>query len=76
MPRFAGSLARVLDFGDTTTTAIPSAGAGAGPQRRPRLAYAGLRGPDKYEALERRRRQAQMRARHLLELMDGRHAAS
>ncbi len=67
MSRFNDSLARKLDFG-----------AESGPQRAGgraglRLALAGgpLRGPDKYKVLEHRRRQAQIRARRLLELMEG-----
>jgi hypothetical protein len=68
MSRFDGSLARQLDFGDITTSTFP----------RPRplktaLKLAGrlesVRGPDKYRVLEHRRRQAQIKARRLLELL-------
>jgi len=64
MTRFDGAAALTLDFG----------GAGAMSSRAPglRLAAAtgGLRGPDKYKILEHRRRQAQIKARHLLELLE------
>ncbi|MEP6915051.1 MAG: hypothetical protein ABJC89_05370, partial [Acidobacteriota bacterium] len=62
MAQFDGSLARTLDFGDApgttpTTAAVHTGGGRAGL----RLALPGglLRGPDKYKALESRRRQAQ-----------------
>jgi hypothetical protein len=72
MPRFDGSLARTLDFGDapgamsTTTTLHSGARAGL------RLALPGgvLRGPDKYKVLESRRRKAQRAARRVLDLID------
>jgi hypothetical protein len=64
MARFEGSLARSLDFGDTTTTAPVYSGARVG------LRLALLRGPDKYKVLEKRRRQAQIKARHALNLID------
>lgn len=67
MPRFDGSLARQLEFGDITTSTCPPA--------RPLTASLkladrpeGVRGPDKYKVLEHRRRQAQISARRLLEL--------
>ncbi len=67
MPRFDGSLARQFDFGDVTTSTFPPA--------RPLKASLklaaqpeGVRGPDKYKVLEHRRRQAQIKARRLLEL--------
>ena len=80
MPRFDGSLARTLDFGETgtgsqarfwrvgTTTTTVYAGARAGL----RLASPGglLRGPDKYKVLEHRRRQAQIAARRVVDLLD------
>ena len=68
MTRFDGSTALKLDFGGMTTTGGVAAGGRAGL----RLAIPGsaLRGPDKYRVLEHRRRQAQLRARHLLELME------
>jgi hypothetical protein len=68
MARFDGSLARQLDFGAT-----PTASAVGGGRTGLRLAVPSgvLRGPDKYKMLEHRRRQAQIKARRLLELMDG-----
>ena len=65
MPRVDGSLARTLDFGETTTTAMPGRGV-------LRLADPGgiLRGPGKYKVLERRRRQAQITARRVLDLIE------
>jgi hypothetical protein len=63
MFRVDGSLARKLDFGDAP--GIP----GVRPGSRGRLAL--LRGPDKYKVLERRRRAAQIKARHTLDLLDG-----
>ena len=70
MSRFDGSLARALDFEE-----LPAPGVSTGDGRTGlRLAQPGglLRGPDKYEVLAHRRRQAQIQARRLLELMDGR----
>ena len=66
MTRFDGSAALSLDFGGHTTSTTQ------GGQRRLRLALPSgvLRGPDKYKVLEHRRRQAQIRARHLLQLME------
>ena len=67
MARFDGSLARTLDFGEIPTAATyPSARAGL------RLASpSGLRrGADKYKLLEKRRRQAQIKARRALSLID------
>jgi hypothetical protein len=63
MFRIEGSLARKLEFGDTTMEVRI-----ARPGSLRRLAL--LRGPDKYKVLERRRRVAQIRARHLLDLID------
>ena len=67
MARFDGSLARTLDFGDTTTAAIH-----AGTRAGLRLASPGgvLRGADKYKLLEKRRRRAQIKARRALSLID------
>ncbi len=56
-----GALARKLEFGETTCQVTR-------PRSVRRLAL--LRGPDKYKVLERRRRSAQIRARHLLDLID------
>lgn len=62
----------------TTTGAVAGRGRG-GLHLAPRLARLGarsgqapgsLRGPNKYKVLEHRRRQAQIKARHLLELME------
>lgn len=65
---FDGSAALKLDFGGVTTTSAPRGG-----RTGLRLAVptGGLRGPDKYKLLERRRRQAQIKARRLLALMEG-----
>ena len=68
MPRIDGSLARQFDFGDLTTSTFSSAAAAQGPVEaggRPE----GVRGPDKYKVLEHRRRQAQIKARRLLDLL-------
>jgi hypothetical protein len=57
-----GSLARALDFGDPKDV-----------RRAPRVAFRRLgllRGPDKYKVLERRRRAAQIKARHVLDSLD------
>jgi hypothetical protein len=67
MSRFDGSLARKLDFGEMTTTASQGGGVGL----RLALPSGVLRGPDKYKVLEQRRRQAQIKARRLLDLLDG-----
>ena len=80
MTRFEGSTALKLDFGHgsghgstrfNTASTVTTTGAVAG-RRGLRLAAPGgiLRGPDKYKVLEHRRRQAQIKARHLLELME------
>ena len=65
MRRFDGSLARRLDFNDS--------GAVTAENRSPvrlRLGLGLLRGGDKYQALEKRRRAAQIQARHALDLID------
>jgi hypothetical protein len=67
MARFDGSLARQLDFGEITTTVSLRRGG-----LRLAVPGGGLRGPDKYKVLEHRRRQAQIKARRLLDLVDGR----
>ena len=56
-----GSLARALEFDDIKPVRVARA---AG--RRLGL----LRGPDKYKVLERRRRAAQIKARHALDSLD------
>jgi len=65
MVRFEGSVATTLDFDDRTTgnrlVRIPAV-------NRARLGL--LRGPDKYKTLEKRRRAAQIKARHALDLID------
>ena len=68
MARFDGSLARTLDFGETTTTAPVYSGGRAGL----RLARPGgvLRGPGRYKVPETRRRQAQINARRALDLIE------
>lgn len=68
MTRFDGSLARQFDFGPTTTSA-PSIVTGRGSLRLA-LPSGILRGPDKYKVLEERRRQAQIKARRLLDLLE------
>jgi hypothetical protein len=64
-----GSLARQLEFGEEGPERVSDRGAR---NRGLRLAVpsAVLRGPDKYKALEHRRRRAQINARRLLELLD------
>src|SRR5688500_16075559 len=64
---FGHSSTRFNTAADVTTTAV--AGRGPGGLRLARPGGA-LRGPDKYKVLEHRRRQAQIKARHLLELME------
>jgi hypothetical protein len=64
-PRTHGSLALKLDFGTATTRAR------AGRAGSRLLQLAATAGPDKYKVLEHRRRQAQIQARRLLELMEG-----
>ena len=65
MPRFDGSLALKLDFNATPRMPVPA-------RRRLELAPEGSpRNEDKYKALEHRRRQAQIRARRQLELLEG-----
>ena len=59
MVRFDGSLARALDFGERASSSRPN---------RRRLGL--LRGPDKYKVLEHRRRTAQIKARHALDLIE------
>jgi hypothetical protein len=65
MARFSGAAA--FDFGDLTTApAVRPAKAGL----RLALPSGVLRGPQKYEVLEHRRRQAQIKARRLLDLIE------
>jgi hypothetical protein len=70
MSRFDSSLARTLDFWERTTSQRPIRGQTSlrtAPARR-RLGL--LRGPDKYKVLDQRRRAAQIRARHAMDLID------
>lgn len=66
--RFDGSAALKLDFGGVSTTWTGRSS--DGPSRLRLAPRPPLPGPDKYQALEHRRRQAQIRARHLLDLME------
>ena len=67
MSRSNGSVARKLDFGEMTTTAVLPGRMGL----RLALPSGVLRGPDKYKVLDQRRRHAQIKARRLLDLMEG-----
>jgi hypothetical protein len=67
MARVDGTLARQRDFGEEVS---PSTKAAANRGLRLAAPSALLRGPDKYRVLEHRRRQAQIRARRLLDLLD------
>ena len=75
MTRVEGSAALRLDFDGGVTPVLRPAGRGRGglhlAASNPRRAPASLRapGPEKYRELERRRRAAQIKARHLLALM-------
>lgn len=69
MARFGGSAALKLDFGVMTPRLAP-AGARSGQALRLATPSGALRGPDKYKVLEHRRRQAQIKARRLLSLME------
>jgi hypothetical protein len=68
MSGFEGSLALKLDFGDSPAKVTSTGGRGRAGLR---LADGTdqLAGPDKYRVLDARRRRAQIRARHLLDLM-------
>ena len=69
MARIDGALARTLDFGEPDQKAPAASGS---TRVGLRLALQGgvLRGPGKYVVLERRRRQAQIQARRVLDLLD------
>ena len=72
MTRIDGSTALTLDFGGAATTAGAPRGR-ASLRLAPGGARSGqgrLRGPDKYKVLEHHRHQAQIKARHLLDLME------
>ena len=73
MSRFDGSLASTLDFGEMTPRPIRGlASVRTAPehQGRVRRRLGLLRGPDKYKVLDQRRRAAQIRARHAMDLID------
>jgi hypothetical protein len=69
MNGFEGTLALKLDFGGLATRVTSTVGRDRADLRLAPSARR-LAGPDKYRILERRRRQAQISARHLLDLMD------
>ena len=71
MSRFEGSLALKLDFGELPTR-VTSTGSRGRAGLRLAAGTNQLGGPDKYRLLDLRRRRAQIRARHLLDLMDDR----
>jgi hypothetical protein len=62
MARFDGSLALELDFGKAAEFARSG--------RQAEGSHLKLAEPNKYRVLEHRRRQAQIKARHLLQLME------
>lgn len=66
--RTDGAAAMKLDFGGVTTTSSAVTGGRSG--LRLAAASGTLRGPDKYKMLDHRRRQAQIKARRLLEMME------
>ena len=68
MPVFDGSLARQLEFGEMEDRTVSARSRNRG--LRLAVPSAVLRGPDKYRVLEHRRRQAQIKARRLLDLLD------
>ena len=71
MARFDGSLARTLDFGDRATDLSGRGAASLRLAAGGRSAGTGrLRGPDKYKVLDQRRRAAQIRARHAMDLIE------
>ena len=68
-----GSLALKLDFGldfGDVPTRVTSTGSRGRAALRLAPGPVGFSGPDKYRVLDLRRRRAQIRARHLLALMD------
>ena len=79
MSRFDGSLARTLDFGEAAPAPVPMESRGrirslAPVVRGGPMPSSGplelLRGADKYKVLDRRRRAAQIQARHAMDLID------
>ena len=71
MLRFDGSLARPLDF-DSAPTNSPLHRTLNPAAARARQQFGLVQGPDTYRALEKRRRAAQIKARHALDLADSR----
>jgi hypothetical protein len=70
MKRLDGAAALELDFSGPTARATGGvSGLGGRGSLRLALSSRNLRGPGKYKVLEHRLRQAQIRARHLLDLM-------
>jgi len=69
MARFEGSAALKLDFGGMTTTTTRLAPHGPRSWQALRLARSGG-GADKYKMLDHRRRQAQIKARRLLDIVE------
>ena len=72
MSGFEGSLALKLDFGESPARVTSTAGSRGRGGLRLASGPEQLTGPDKYRVLDARRRRAQIRARHLLDLMDDR----
>ena len=70
MPRFEGSAARQLDFGEITTTATTPGARQPGAGLRLAAPLRPATGSDKYRQLDLRRRRAQIAARHLLDLAE------
>lgn len=70
MARFDGSLALKLDFGSTSASACARSAFARRHETSSGETALKLAEPDKYKALEHRRRQAQIKARHLLQLME------
>ena len=66
MARVDGSAALKLDFGGVTTTSVGLRRVGL----RLATSSVALLGPEKYKMLGYRRREAQIKARHLLELLE------
>jgi hypothetical protein len=66
MLRFDGSLARPLDF-ESPPTDSPLHRRASLPAARARQRFGLVEGPDKYTRLEKRRRAAQIKARHALD---------
>lgn len=71
MSRFDGTAARKLDVEDDITLARENESTGFGQPLRLARPEGPLVRPDKYTVLTHRRRQAQIKARHLLEIADG-----